>query len=100
MPAGERMETQPRKYQHLWEHLRDNSHLQLTAPRTAHETIMQALRRESLYDTVFRFKCVEKHKAYRIRYNSVGNLLIIYLDWLSRIPKDFIAGRPDVRSKK
>lgn len=83
----------PRKYQHLWEQLRDNSHLQLTAPRSAHETIMQALRRESLNDTVFRFKCVERRRAYRIRYNSVGDLLIIYLDWLDKIPKDFVAGR-------
>lgn len=83
----------PRKYQHLWEQLRDNSHLILTAPRSSHPTIMQALRRESLEDKVFRFKCVEKRKAFRIRFNSVGDMLNIYLDWTSNIPVDFIAGR-------
>lgn len=86
-------ESKPRKYQHLWEQLRDNYNLQLTAPRSAHETIMQALRRESLQDTVFRFKCVEKRKAFRIRYVSIGNDLCIYLDWLDNIPKDFVGGR-------
>lgn len=87
------MQEKSRKYQHLWEQLRDNSHLQLTAPRSAHGTIMQALRRESLYDTVFRFKCVEKRRAFRIRFVSIGNDLCIYLDWLNKIPKDFVAGR-------
>jgi len=87
------MQEKPRKYQHLWEHLRDNSHLQLTAPRSGHSTIMQALRKESLADTVFRFKCVEKRRAFRIRFNSIGDLLVIYLEFTDRIPKDFIGGR-------
>jgi hypothetical protein len=82
-----------RKYQHLWEHLRDNSHLQLTAPKSTHPTIMQALRRESLADTVFRFKCVEKGRAYRIRFAAAGDCLLIHLEWISNIPKDFIGGR-------
>lgn len=79
-----------RKYVHIWERLKFEQHLSITSPASSHKTILRALRAESARDTVFRFKCVERGQSYRIGFNSIGDLLIVRLEWKGTIPKNFI----------
>lgn len=79
-----------RKYQHIWTQLKRDEYLEITAPSDLHNTVMRALRKESLKDTVFRFKCVEASRSYSIRFNSVQDLLFIRLEFINSIPKKFV----------
>ena len=88
-----------RKYQAIWEQLKAEGYLQLESPRASHKTIMRALRKESVNDSMFRFNAVEvKHQSYQVGYNSVGDLLFIRLEWKDTIPDNFTYKAP--RGKK
>lgn len=86
-------DTTKRKYQTMWEQLRDYGYLQVNAPRSAHKTILQAVRKESNKDTVFRFKCVERGRSYVIAYNQVGDIIYMRLEWKDKVRKKFISSR-------
>lgn len=74
----------------MWERLKNEQHLSITSPASSHKTILRALRAESARDTVFRFKCVEDGRSYHIGFNSIGDLLLLRLEWKNKIPKNFI----------
>ena len=79
-----------RKYQAIWEQLKAEGYIQLESPRPSHRTIMRALRKESVNDSMFRFHCVEvRRQSYQVGYNSVGDLLFIRLEWKDTIPDNF-----------
>lgn len=77
------------KYQELWDELKSKETMILDSPKKSHKTILQALRRKSVKDSVFRFKCVERGVSYTIGYNSVNDTLFIRLEWKNTIPKKF-----------
>jgi hypothetical protein len=79
-----------RKYAHIWDRLKLEQHLIITSPASSHKTILRALRAESARDTVFRFKCVEKGRHYHISFNSVGDMLVIRLEWKQGVPRKFV----------
>lgn len=78
------------KYDHIWERLKAEQYLSLTSPASSHKTILRALRAVSARDTVFRFKCVEQGKSYHIGFNSIGDLLLLRLEWKAGVPKKFV----------
>ena len=78
-----------RKYQAMWNTLKELEYLDLDAPKESHNTILKALRKESGKDSVFRFKCVENGVSYTIGFNSLDGLLLLRLEWKDYIPKKF-----------
>jgi len=82
-------ESEERKYEKLWNDLKTKEFLQLELPRESHKSLLQALRRESARDSLYRFKAVDRGQSYVIRYNSVGVLLFIRIEWKDSIPSKF-----------
>ena len=90
-----------RKYQAIWEQLKAEGYIQLESPKPSHKTIMRALRKESVNDSMFRFKAVEeRHQSYQVGYNSVGDLLFIRLEWKDTIPDNFTFKAPKSKRRK
>lgn len=78
------------KYDHIWERLKAEQRLTITSPASSHKTILRALRALSAQDTVFRFKCVEDNRHYRIEFNSIGEVLMLRMEWRDGIPRKFV----------
>lgn len=90
---------EPRKYQHIWEALKEvdpsnpgstTKLVSLELPRESHKTVLNALRKESLRDRTYRFKCIEEGTSFEIGYTQIGDLLQVYLRWKNHITSAFV----------
>lgn len=84
-----------RKYEEVWEALKQikPGSLELVVlelPRDQHKTILNALRKESLKDRVFRFKCIEENRSFEIGFNQIGDMLQLYLRWKDYVTEAFV----------
>lgn len=88
-----KIQVDPRKYEHIWAALKvakPLAQVSLTLPREAHKTVLNALRKESLGDRIFRAECIEKNKSFEIGFNQIGDTLLLYLRWKDYVTKAFV----------
>ena len=78
------------RYAQFWETLKANKVLELEVKRDTHAYIIRKLQRHSLKDSTYRFKCVENGHSYVIAHNSIGDYLIVRLEFKDKIPKKFV----------
>lgn len=81
------------RYTELWETLKAQKYVSLEMPERNHKTILKGLRIESLKDTSERFRLVQQGKSFYISHNSIGDLLLLRLEFVDRVPKKFLIPR-------
>lgn len=60
------MSTHMRKYQPIWDALKNNSTVSITAPIENHKRIIQAVRKEKTKDSVWQLMVSEKGHKYKL----------------------------------
>lgn len=83
------------KYLALWNELKTRKFATVELPRSEHELIIKAMRRESADDTGFRFKCVEADCWCTIGYAQIDNKLYLHLDFHAGSPPQSFVVSPD-----
>ena len=78
-----------RKYQALWEQLKEEKNIELDAPRETHKRIVSGLCKESLKDLSTRNKYAQRGKSFIIRHSQIKDTLYITLDELDKIHPTF-----------
>lgn len=84
-----------RPYLEAWEAVKKASELKVTyahfnLDKSLHKRFMQGLRRESMRDRAFRFRCIENGKSFEIGYNSIGDMLQVYFRWKPYVTPSFV----------
>ena len=78
-----------RKYQALWEQLKLEKSLELTAPRDTHKRLISGLCKESLKDLGARNKYAQAGKSYIIRHSQIRDTLYLVLEERDKVPPSF-----------
>ena len=91
------------EFKSLWEKLKKadtdgDLYLNIEVVASQQAALLLGLRKQSLKDKAFRFKCIEKSKSFTIGYNSLSDTLQLYLKWRPYVTNAF-AGVPSKRRK-
>ncbi len=68
-----------RKYQPIWNELKQYYTASCVAPTTSHRRIIQAVRKERTKDDGWQLQIVEKGARYWMRHSIVGSRITFYL---------------------
>jgi len=74
-----------RKYQPIWEAVRNNSTASLSAEPIMHRRIIQAVRKEKTKDLGWKMMCLEAGKKYELLDTTDGHLLTFTLADISPV---------------
>lgn len=69
-----------RKYQPVWEHIKEHHHASLSADPIAHKCVIKAVTKEKLNDYGWKLMCKETGNTYRLAHTSEGALITFKLE--------------------
>ena len=64
-----------RKYQRIWERLKEEGSADVHAPVESHRQIVLAVRKEKTYDYGWKLQCSEHHSRYKLHDYSDGKVI-------------------------
>lgn len=76
-----------RKYERLWNTIRKEREVTISAALSQHSKIIQAVRKEKATDMGFRYLNVENKERYELKEEVVGKTIKFYLLQMAYIPK-------------
>lgn len=83
-----------RKYQALWEQLKEEKSIELNIPRDTHDRVTSGVEKESRKDLSTRNKYVKAGKSYIIRRAGIGDTLYLSLEERNKVPPTFEKNLP------
>ena len=68
-----------RKYQPIWNQIKEHNEASLSAPTEIHQRIIQAVRKERSRDVGWKYLLWENQQEYMLKVEIVGTFLRFYL---------------------
>lgn len=106
LPTNQNNPTRGEDYNTLWERLKKvdadgELYLNLEVPSgREQDALLLGLRKQSLKDKGFRFACIEKEKSFTIGFNSLGDILQLYIKWRPHVTDAFAGIKSGAGKKK